>query len=472
MAKSGQNLSIQDLRAMIHGLRMATFAFVDEIAQDQVRFLIAGLPSPERLGSVAENPKDFNQVVEQVGKVMQLVEAYAEKGSEFKARHLTKKKLPPRYKTLEWKKTEWFDKEKDLKVKETKVKKEEVGMQQAASINVVRSLIKASAVADQKGFVVLASKSLNLAKTANTKLCSNKELEVLAAEFKAAGLEKEAGWMSGIGNVFQGVKEQYQIGNLAGQVNKIVKSIDEALVYVKKIKSSDQYKKQQVADLTQRLNNMKMLSMEMSKVVWADKQTEDAKQDKTEPKGATGGEAKAGPTPTPTPTPTAAGGEVGANKAPFDVNKLSREDLQDLLMASASKPRIYKLASVDTSWISYIKKLKVEDPQAYQALFMQLQSKSKEIGNETAAPAAPAAPAAAPAAVASTTAPAEKPCPSCGNKQTGGNYCVQCGKKMQPAPQLAPSAAQGIAKNVVETTQEQPPLRTSNPKPNLTYSHE
>lgn len=194
MAETGQNLTIQDLRAIIHGLKMSCFAFVDEAAQDQVKFLIAGLPSAEQLGNIAELPKDFNALVTQVGKIMQLIETYSERGSEFKARHITKKKLPPRYKTLEWKKTAWFDKDKDLKAKETKIKevKEEEGMQQAASTNIVKSLIKASSAAEGKGHEALSGKLIRCAKKVHNDSITESEFVEAMSELEAKGFKAES----------------------------------------------------------------------------------------------------------------------------------------------------------------------------------------------------------------------------------------------------------------------------------------
>ena len=104
MVEFPQDLSLQDLRAIIHGLKMAGFSSVDEGASDHIKFRINSLPSAEALSQISQNPKVFRDIIVEVGEIMRMVETYSKQGSEYSARFKSKKKLPPRYKVLEWRK--------------------------------------------------------------------------------------------------------------------------------------------------------------------------------------------------------------------------------------------------------------------------------------------------------------------------------------------------------------------------------
>ena len=203
MGEVNQNLSIQDLRAMIHGLRMANFAFVDQDAKDQIIMKIQSLPNPEMLGKIADTPKDFEKVVKQVGEIMKMIEIYSKRDGEYRARFKSKKKLPPRYKVLEWKN-----------------KKMETS-------NTVKTLVKFSARMDEMGIEKLAEKSL---------VCAKKIQDMTLAQADVDDFIKEAGnpmW-SGIKDMFEGARGQYNVGNLAQQLKNIVTKLDAIKINLKK----------------------------------------------------------------------------------------------------------------------------------------------------------------------------------------------------------------------------------------------
>ena len=127
MAKQPIDVSLQDLRAMIHALKMAGLSFVEPDAQQELLYLIQRLPSPEELNKLAEVPENLRKVREEIGYIMGLVDAYGYRGPEYKARYLSKTDLPPRYKILEW---------RDIMKEEARV--------------AIKELVKLSSIADNK----------------------------------------------------------------------------------------------------------------------------------------------------------------------------------------------------------------------------------------------------------------------------------------------------------------------------------
>lgn len=97
-----KGLSLQELRAIIHSLKMNALVFLEPEVIEQIQALIKELPSPETLGKLEGNEKALKQVKDMVGYIMSLIDYYGTKGKEFKVRYKSIRKLPPRYKVVEW----------------------------------------------------------------------------------------------------------------------------------------------------------------------------------------------------------------------------------------------------------------------------------------------------------------------------------------------------------------------------------
>ena len=187
MVEFAQDISLQDLRAIIHGLKIAGFSSIEDGASDHITFRIRSLPSAETL--VTLNPKLFRDVIKEVGEIMRLIEIFSSKNPEFKARFKSKKKLPPRYKVLDWRK---------------------------ASMNnqIVKDLVKMSSIADEKGHEVIASKLLRCASKANAQ-------EDITTDFnEVETMMKEAGIWGGVKDLAKGIGQA--VGDKAKQVGQAV----------------------------------------------------------------------------------------------------------------------------------------------------------------------------------------------------------------------------------------------------------
>jgi len=96
MPRSEQDiLTIQDLRAVIHGLRMMDLPFVEEKAADEVTQMIKALPEPETL--LNANSSYIKKLQADLKNIMTLIDQYAAEGQEYTIRYKSKTGLPPRY---------------------------------------------------------------------------------------------------------------------------------------------------------------------------------------------------------------------------------------------------------------------------------------------------------------------------------------------------------------------------------------
>lgn len=136
------SLEVNDLHEIIHGLTIASFTFLEPDAADAIQQLIKQLPSPESLPSLASRDDSVTAVKDQIGEIMQILNHYGMKGPEFKARYMSKKKLPPRHPVVDYQNVNY--------------------MENAAST--VESLIKVSESADNKGNVKIAVDMLSYAR--------------------------------------------------------------------------------------------------------------------------------------------------------------------------------------------------------------------------------------------------------------------------------------------------------------------
>ncbi len=221
--------SFEQLKKIIHGLKMHGLSFVDQDALSGIQAQIKYLPSPEELDKLNGSPDKLKQVKKQVGEIMALIEAYGKRNLEQEKRNLSIKKLPPRYKHLEWRNN----------------------MDKAAQVEVVKGMIKVSSRLDECGQEILSHKTLVCAQNIANGDFNENDIKFLEKEIKAAGHEKllkEAYWgesfVGGVKNMLAPAKEKFKEGyqNVKNQkaekekqakVFKILKSITSLDDYAK-----------------------------------------------------------------------------------------------------------------------------------------------------------------------------------------------------------------------------------------------
>lgn len=201
MPEQGLIEDVVQLRAIIHGLKMAGLSFVDQEALTSIQQRIKNLPSPEMLTSFSGKKEEIKNVAKEVGEIIQLIEIYGKRNEESKQRSMSTKGLPPRYKTLEWR--------------------------QAMNKNVViRELVNASSLLDKHGQVKLASRLINVARSVKEDKATENDVVSIVNEVSASvdqNLLKEAGlsdmWAGlkgGLGGAWQGAKNMgHQIADPA-----------------------------------------------------------------------------------------------------------------------------------------------------------------------------------------------------------------------------------------------------------------
>ena len=175
--------SIEELKVIIHGLRMSTLVSVEVGAIDEVQHMIQALPLPEELDRL-DNPMLIKKIRKDVGSIMRIVELYGKRDKEYKVRYKSRTGLPPRYKILEWR---------------SAMKKAEF----------IKEMIKVSSVADDKGNADVATKLMLFAKNVQEGKVEEQDVDDAIITLKSAGFDKEArmireaGWMS---NMWEGAK--------------------------------------------------------------------------------------------------------------------------------------------------------------------------------------------------------------------------------------------------------------------------
>lgn len=284
------SLSLQDLRTIIHGLKMAGLSFIEEDAKEVINQKIAALPSTEQLLSITEKHDSLKMLTQQVGEIMRLIELYGKKDGEYKVRFKSKKGLPPRYKVLDWRKN----------------------MQEMDKAAAVKSFVKLSAAIDDKGQGELASKLIVCAKHISDGTINDKEIESVKLSMLNAGFNKEAGifdTFKGIGNMGKGVadwakgvgqsgKEMFQIGkyksvleDINNRINKIIPDVQKAYTGAK-----DSKRAAQLNSIYTKLSNMAIVGKEVYNLIMSEEQV--AEPAATQP-------AQAPQTQQPTQTPPA-----------------------------------------------------------------------------------------------------------------------------------------------------------------------
>ena len=208
MAEEVQNVSIQELRAIIQGLKLSGLSFVEEDALEDIRFMINDLPSAEYLDSVAGDPDTRKEIARAVGEIMQLIEQYSKRNNEYKARFESKRKMPTRYKPAET---------KTIKFKPEERRPE---MQQAAKV--VEGFVKLSSKFDNVGQGEISSDLIICAQKAMNNSLSKEDVNAIDTKMAKAGFYADdaifqeaaigdwwAGVKGGVKGLGQGIKNQY-----------------------------------------------------------------------------------------------------------------------------------------------------------------------------------------------------------------------------------------------------------------------
>jgi len=257
--KSLQNL--QDLRVIIHTLKMNGLTHVDPEAMDEIRNRIQKLPSAEGINDLALNSVSMDDVREEIGLIMHLLEAYGKNDSEFKARYKSRTGLPPRYKVLDWR---------------SNMKSE--------AKQVIREMIKTSAIVDGKGNGQLAGDLIKCAKQIKTEEMDEKSFNQIIENLRLAGFQKEAGllkeaalpWMQGLQGMWQGakdvakggfqaLKEKFNIAKYKGIMDGIVKNFDAVIPEVSAalagVTSTDA--KNSLTTILNQMKNMKYMASQI-----------------------------------------------------------------------------------------------------------------------------------------------------------------------------------------------------------------
>jgi hypothetical protein len=99
-----QNIELDDMMTIVHGLKMSGLASIEPDALDPINERIKNLPSSEEMPDIYTNGREVERLCTEVGRIMELIDYYGTKGSEYTSRYKAKTGLPPRYKNLEWKK--------------------------------------------------------------------------------------------------------------------------------------------------------------------------------------------------------------------------------------------------------------------------------------------------------------------------------------------------------------------------------
>lgn len=221
------NLSVQDIKTIIHGLKMAGFSFVDPQALSEINAMIKSLPGPEEIDGLTENGMEsIKKIAIDVGRIMRLIEIYGQRDQEYKSRYKARTGLPPRYKVMEWRKA--------MK-QETK--------------QLVKELVQASSIADSKGKFIVAEKLVKCAKKVQSETAQEQDLIDVIDDMERLGFAEEAkqireagiwsglqglgDWATqGVKDVAQKGKEAFQVGRYQGDIAAIVQKIGKLIADV------------------------------------------------------------------------------------------------------------------------------------------------------------------------------------------------------------------------------------------------
>lgn len=167
-------LTLEELKTIIHGLRMSTLSFVEDGALSEINSMIKMLPLPEEIDKLTRFPKAVKNVQNDIGNIMRLIELYGKRDVEFKTRYVSRTSLPPRYKVLEWR----GNMKTDAKI--------------------IRDIVKVSSDVDSKGHGELSGRINKFASNILQDKFDETEFEKIAMSLKESGLEKEAQFWQGV----------------------------------------------------------------------------------------------------------------------------------------------------------------------------------------------------------------------------------------------------------------------------------
>ena len=258
--KSLQNL--QDLRVIIHSLKMNGLTNIEPGAIDEIRNRIYKLPSAEAINDLALNSVSIDDVREEIGLIIHLMEAYGKNDSEYKARYKSRTGLPPRYKVLEWRNN-----------------------MKSEAKQVIKEMIKTSAIVDEKGNGKLAGDLIKLAKQIKAEEIDEKSFNQIIENLKLAGFEAEAKllktaalpWMQGLQGGWQGVKdvarggfkalkEKFNVAKYKGIMDGIISNfnvvIPEVSTALAGVTSTDA--KKSLTTILNQMKNMKMMANQIN----------------------------------------------------------------------------------------------------------------------------------------------------------------------------------------------------------------
>ena len=283
MAEFDQNLTVDELKAIIQGLRMSGFSFVEPEALSQIQFRIKNLPVGEEMDKLADDPVSIKNIVHEIGELMRLLEIYGSKNSEYKARFQSLKGLPPRYKVLEWRNKKA---ENNMNIKTAEIAKE---------------LVRLSSEMDEKGQTKISQKMIVCAKCAMDDQFGGKDFQELDTMMKEAGFMDV---MKGVGDVAKGVgqavkqkvtdtskavgnavgnavqvgKETFQVGKYQAaldRINKELLPLSSDLLQASKA-AVDPARKQKLEQMYTKLSNMLTVGKELYKLTVDPAQTQQA----------------------------------------------------------------------------------------------------------------------------------------------------------------------------------------------------
>jgi hypothetical protein len=236
------DLTREEIKTIVHGLRMSTLSFVEDNAVDEIEAMIKALPLPEEIDKM-ESIKDLQA---NVGKIMRIIEIYSKRDMEYKTRYKSRTGLPPRYKVLDW----------STKKMEPNVK-----------ASLVQGLIKISEETEKEGKILLSKGFIDCArKVAQDKyflgdlyFLTKEALKIdngLRKEAQALtdinldfsditnGLQNVSGWLKAVQSYIL-AKHEYlskhpktqvflkQLGNIWKQVGELSESTDKQISTIK-----------------------------------------------------------------------------------------------------------------------------------------------------------------------------------------------------------------------------------------------
>ena len=208
MPENVQNVTLDELKSIIHGLKMSPLSFIEDGAAEEIKAFIKALPSPEQLDGIASVPINITRLQADIGNIMRFIELYGKRDLEFKTRYKSRTGLPPRYKVLDWRGN---------------------NMKNA---NVIKDIVKLSSEIDDKGYGQLSGKINKFAsKVVDNKFDEAEYLDIVEA-LKNNGLVKEAqfwqglkGGFKGIGQGIKNVKNEGRAGWLMGEFDYLYKQM-------------------------------------------------------------------------------------------------------------------------------------------------------------------------------------------------------------------------------------------------------